>query len=161
MPKKGDAITLRISGRELATILAALRFHQAENLQGTGEIPDQFIREIATDAGRFMPMGFQGINNLCQRLNVHEDTRPAHHAALTLYEVESNGRYHEHWLAFSHLDVVRRAIAHAKETGLTLDRVAVSSMREPEERSKGGLVYVVNDTATYAIERGRVRRIEV
>jgi hypothetical protein len=34
MPRKNDAITLRVSRRELATILAALRFHQDENLRG-------------------------------------------------------------------------------------------------------------------------------
>jgi len=34
MPKKNDGITLRITRRQLATILAALRFHQDENLQG-------------------------------------------------------------------------------------------------------------------------------
>jgi len=73
MPRKNqDATTLRVSRRELATILAAMRFHQAENLQGGRGIPDQFIREIATDGGLLDPLDFQQVDKLCQRLNVHE-----------------------------------------------------------------------------------------
>jgi hypothetical protein len=84
---------------------------------------------------------------------------PKEHS-ITLYEVESKGRYHEHWLAVSHLDAAQRAISHAQELGLKLDRVDVSSMVHPEDSRKGGLVYVVNDTRTYAIDRGRVRRAD-
>jgi hypothetical protein len=73
MPKKNDSTTLRINRRELATILAALRFHQDENLQGTRDIPDQFIKEIATDGGLFKPLGFQEVGKLCERLNMDED----------------------------------------------------------------------------------------
>jgi len=80
--------------------------------------------------------------------------------SITLYEVESKGRYHEHWLAISHLDAAQRAISHAQELGLTLDRVDVSLMVPPEDSRKGGLVYVVNDTRTYGIEHGRVRRAD-
>ena len=79
---------------------------------------------------------------------------------ITLYEVESKGRYHEHWLASSHLDAARRAFSHAQECGQTLNRVDVSAMVEPEGAGEGGLVYVVNDTRTYAVERGRVRRAD-
>ena len=79
---------------------------------------------------------------------------------ITLYEVENKGRYHEHWLAVSHLDAAQRAISHAQELGLTLDRVDVSSMVQPEDSGKGGLVYVVNDTRNYAVVRGRVRRAD-
>ena len=79
---------------------------------------------------------------------------------ITLYEVESKGRYHEHWLAWSHLDAARRAFSHAQECGQTLDHVDVSAMVEPEDAGEGGLVYVVNDTRTYAIERGRIRRTD-
>lgn len=76
MPKKSDGITLRITRRELATILAALRFHQDENLQGGQQTPDQFIKEIATDGGRFRPLSYQEISRLCERLNLGEDARP-------------------------------------------------------------------------------------
>ena len=78
--------------------------------------------------------------------------------SITLYEVENKGLYHEHWLASSALDAARRAIAHAQECSQKLDRVDVSSMVQPEDSRKGGLVYVVNDTRTYAIEHGRVKR---
>ena len=80
--------------------------------------------------------------------------------SITLYEVENKGRYHEHWLAWSHLDAAQRAISHAQELGLTLDRVDVSSMVPPEDQRKGGLVYVLNDTRNYAVVRGRVRRAD-
>ena len=80
--------------------------------------------------------------------------------SITLYEVENKGRYHEHWLASSWLDAARRAFAHAQECSLQLDHVDVSSMVPPEDSRKGGLVYVVNDTRTYTIERGRVRRAD-
>jgi len=84
---------------------------------------------------------------------------PRRHS-ITLYEVESKGRHHEHWLAWSHLDAARRAFSHAEECGQTLDHVDVSAMVEPEGAGEGGLVYVVNDTRTYAVERGRIRRAD-
>ena len=80
--------------------------------------------------------------------------------SITLYEAENKGCYHEHWLAFSHFDAVRRAISHAQELGLTLDRVDVSSMVTPEHAGKDGLVYVLNDTRTFVIQHGRVKRID-
>jgi hypothetical protein len=73
MAKKNNAVALRINRRELATILAALRFHQDENLQGSPDIPDQFIKEIATDGGLFRPLTFQEVSKLCERLNTDDD----------------------------------------------------------------------------------------
>ncbi len=61
---------LLVNDRELATILAALRFHQAENLQGADEIPGQAIRDIATDGGRLETLGFEDVDRLCERLNL-------------------------------------------------------------------------------------------
>ncbi|MEI7837213.1 MAG: hypothetical protein WCK05_12500, partial [Planctomycetota bacterium] len=72
MIKQNKAITLRINPRELATILAALRYHQDENLQGGrdnkgGEsIPDQFIRQIAADGGALKPLDFRQVDRLCR-----------------------------------------------------------------------------------------------
>ena len=63
-------IPLKVSRRELATILAALRFHQDENLQGRTDIPDQVIREIATDGGFFRPLNFTEVNHLCESINL-------------------------------------------------------------------------------------------
>ncbi|MEI7837961.1 MAG: hypothetical protein WCK05_16280, partial [Planctomycetota bacterium] len=75
MAKKNKAITLRINRRELATILAALRYHQDENLQGGRDnkggkggknIPDQFIRQIAADGGALKPLDFRQVDRLCR-----------------------------------------------------------------------------------------------
>jgi len=68
---------LRANDRELATILAALRFHQAENLQGSGEILDRAIGEIATDTGKLTPLDFHEVEDLCEKLNCGEFRSPA------------------------------------------------------------------------------------
>ena len=60
---------LAVDDRQLATILAALRFHQAENLQGGAGIPDRAIEEIATDGGRLTALDFDEVDGLCQMLN--------------------------------------------------------------------------------------------
>jgi len=70
MHKSKGNVTLHVSCRELATILAALRFHQDENLQGGCEIPDQFVREIATDCGQLKPLTFEEVSALCERMNL-------------------------------------------------------------------------------------------
>ena len=69
MPHLRVSIPLKVSRRELATILAALRFHQDENLQGS-EIPDQMVKEIASDGGFFRPLNFTEVNQLCERINL-------------------------------------------------------------------------------------------
>jgi len=60
---------LVVDSRELATILAALRFHQDENLPAGREIPDQVIKDIATDGGSLKPLNFKDIDRLCERIN--------------------------------------------------------------------------------------------
>ena len=70
MPHKKKSFTLEVSDRELATILAALRYHQAENLQGKSEIADLAIREVASDSGRLRPLSFKECDRLCERINV-------------------------------------------------------------------------------------------
>lgn len=69
--KKHFALT--VDDRELATILAALRFHQDENLQ-VRNIPDQAIKDIATDCGSLEPMNFDEVGKLCERINAGEET---------------------------------------------------------------------------------------
>jgi hypothetical protein len=69
-----EAMLLRVDQRELATILAALRFHQDENLQGGGEIPDRVVDDIATDGGTLKPLNFGEVDRLCQRLNLESET---------------------------------------------------------------------------------------
>lgn len=59
--------TLSIDRRELATILAALRLHQDKNLRITSpDIPDQTIKDIATDCDSFKPLGFDEVGRLCE-----------------------------------------------------------------------------------------------
>ena len=74
----------------------------------------------------------------------------------TLYEVESKGRYHEHWLAPSHLDAAKWAF---QEEELTGGRMFVSRMQAPEDDTHGGLVYVVNDTKCFELCNGQIKRI--
>jgi hypothetical protein len=61
---------LAVDDRQLATILAALRFHRDENLQGSGKILDHAIQEIATDAGKLTALDFEDVDQLCERLNL-------------------------------------------------------------------------------------------
>jgi hypothetical protein len=60
---------LIVDGRELATILAALRFHQDENLRDSSDIPDEVIKDIATDCGSLKPLDFKDVDRLCERIN--------------------------------------------------------------------------------------------
>jgi hypothetical protein len=79
---------------------------------------------------------------------------------MRLFEVECKGRYHQHWLASSFLDAARRAVSHAPEQDVVLGRLDVSSMWPPDDATKGGIVYVANDTRTYAVIGGRLKRIQ-
>jgi len=63
-------LPLALDDRERATVLAALRYHQAENLQGTGEIPDLAIGRIASDDGRVEALGAEEVDRLCERVNL-------------------------------------------------------------------------------------------
>lgn len=62
--------TLTADRRELATILAALRFHQDENLRIGPGIPDQAVKDIATDCGSFEPLDSDEVGRLCERMNL-------------------------------------------------------------------------------------------
>ena len=62
--------TLTVDRRELATILAALRFHQDENLQIGPDIADQTIKDVASDCGSFKPLNFDEVSRLCERMNL-------------------------------------------------------------------------------------------
>ena len=62
-------LSVRIDRRELATILAALRFHQDENLSSGPGIADAHIADIASDGGILVPLSKAEIDALCRRLN--------------------------------------------------------------------------------------------
>ena len=65
--------TLVVDRRELATILAALRFHQDENLQNRIGIPDEVIKDIATDGGSLRPLDLKAVNRLCEKINTCDE----------------------------------------------------------------------------------------
>jgi len=63
-------LTLTVDRRELATILAALRFHQDENLRDGPGTAGQAIEGIATDCGSFEPLDFDEVSRLSERMNL-------------------------------------------------------------------------------------------
>jgi hypothetical protein len=69
MSRLKEQFTLVLDQRELATILAALRFHQDENLRNRSGISDQLITDIATDSGSLKPLNFKDVSRLCERIN--------------------------------------------------------------------------------------------
>jgi len=73
MSRKKKHCTFVVDRRELATLLAALRFHQDENLQSRNEIPDEVIRDIASDGGSLKPLGFNDVNQLCEKINLCDE----------------------------------------------------------------------------------------
>jgi hypothetical protein len=73
--KRHSDTSVPFDERELATILAALRYHQDENLKAA-TIPDQFIRDIASNGGILEPLTFQEVDTLCERLNNTATHRP-------------------------------------------------------------------------------------
>jgi len=64
---------LVVDERELATILAALRFHQDENLRNYPDIPDEVIKDIATDGGSLKPLNLNDVSGLCERMNLGDE----------------------------------------------------------------------------------------
>lgn len=70
---------LVVDERERATILAALRFHQDENLRICPDIPDQAIKDIATDCGSLKPLNFDDVSRLCERINICDEAYAGRH----------------------------------------------------------------------------------
>lgn len=66
MPAK-DIVTLQVTERELATILAALRFYQRDDV--IAEHRDAAILDIATNGGSFPPLDEDEVDRLCEALN--------------------------------------------------------------------------------------------
>ena len=57
-----------MKGRELATVLAALRVYQ-QQLEMNGGAPPQDVEDIATNVFEFEPMSSEEIDELCERMN--------------------------------------------------------------------------------------------
>lgn len=66
--------TISVDAAELATILAALRFYQRE---GQGELANRSddIHQITTDGDTQISLGAEGIDALCERINLDEPVR--------------------------------------------------------------------------------------
>ena len=79
MSRLKKQFVLIVDGCELATILAALRFHQDENLRIGPDIPDQVIKDIATDSGSLKPLDFNDVGRLCERINICDEVYPGRH----------------------------------------------------------------------------------
>ena len=79
MSRKKQQCTFVVDRRELATILSALRFHQDENLQNRSEIPDEVIKDIATDGGSLKPLSFNDVNRLCEKINMCDEVSVRRH----------------------------------------------------------------------------------
>ena len=63
---------LQMDEREFATVLAALRYWQANNRQNAKRAPEY---DIASDSGKLQPLGDLEIDELCERINC-EPTLP-------------------------------------------------------------------------------------
>lgn len=63
----------KLDSRELATVLAALRYYQASPYLGT---PSD-IHKIATNDGEFSSLAFLEVDELCERLNFDGTESPA------------------------------------------------------------------------------------
>ena len=80
MPKNNEAVTLRIDRRELATILAALRFWQRHGpkrpnsfFDRLGQDEQDALDDIRTNGGKFSTdCCIEHIDSLCERINTEE-----------------------------------------------------------------------------------------
>ena len=79
MSRKNQRLTFVVDQRELATILAALRFHQDENLRNRSDITDEMIKDIATDGGSLKPLNFNDVSRLCERINTCDEASARRH----------------------------------------------------------------------------------
>jgi hypothetical protein len=59
--------------------LAALRFHQDENLRCSSGIPDQAIKDIASSCGSLKPLNFDEVSRLCERVNIGDEAYAGPH----------------------------------------------------------------------------------
>lgn len=66
---KGLPSHYTLSDTEHATVLAALRYYQA-NGQGDPANQSDFIHNIATSCGQVEPLDAEAIDDLCERINV-------------------------------------------------------------------------------------------
>ena len=61
--------TITLDERELATVLASLRFYQRNLLGGPSTFASYPESDIATDEGKLVPLTDTEIDTLCEELN--------------------------------------------------------------------------------------------
>jgi len=59
---------MKLDEQQLATVLAALRYWQREGLMSNGDEHD-----IATEGGRYVELGAEAIDELCEELNCYDE----------------------------------------------------------------------------------------
>jgi len=103
---------------ELATILAALRFYQDENLRSGSDVSRKAIKDIATDCGSLRPLNFNGVDRLCERIN-------------TCYE-KSSRRRKKDWVL---IVTDRAAVVHVRayKTKAAAENGLVTYLREEHD----------------------------
>ncbi len=70
--------TITLSGPELATILAALRYWQKEYNNTAADASSPF-HHIAANEGEFPPLSTRQVDALCERINFADPTDPTKH----------------------------------------------------------------------------------
>jgi len=79
---------LSVSTREFATILAALRYWQANERNTASEAVEY---DIASDGGQFEPLGNDEIDALCEQLNVRATATSEEQMARLLEKADAAG----------------------------------------------------------------------
>ena len=102
-------LTLTVDRRELATILVALRFHQDENLRIGPDIPDQAVKDIATDCGSFKPLDFDDVSRLCERMNLGDEAC-AHRRRQVWVSMAMDANTVIHACAYNHRHLADKAL---------------------------------------------------
>jgi hypothetical protein len=78
--------TVTLSGQELATVIAALRYWQ-KNYGDVAMLAGREFYDIAVNSGEFPPLSLQKIDALCERINVAGDEPRAVNATSKLYRL--------------------------------------------------------------------------
>lgn len=66
-------MNMKLDNQELATVLAALRYYQAQGM-GEPENRSDAIHDLATNGGEVTSLDDTGIDSLCERLNFADDS---------------------------------------------------------------------------------------
>lgn len=123
---------MKLTRRELATVLAALRYWQREGIWGD---PRKEL-DIATDGGEIEPLGQLEIDGLCERLNYREDSEAVNAEVLdSLKECSSLLE------VFSPRHELNTAVMRAKRAIAKSEKAEQKSIATPEEITQARELY--------------------